>query len=346
VADPDDRSADAEILWEDEADVASESPATPNAATLTPPEPTAERAPRAPKTRVKTEEAATGAEKKRQPRASTRPPAEAGGEHPRESGRRMADGVIAEPAPRTRSSGRAGRHPVLIVAAVVLLVIGSIAFRTWRSSRQQLPEVARIGRDEGIPALEEGKFDKAYQLLSTARNAVDALGGDVEGADEIRHAADEAALFVDLLSDSLETMLDEAARKPLEWPTRFNNLYKGRAVIIEATIIATPESGGAGRYEIDYMVLPSGEGAGEQRFGRLDVSDLEVITLADRKVGDHVPFGARLASFQYDKDRESFVIRFEPKSGVMISHNKALEALGWPTRTAILDESTEGAEER
>ena len=43
----------------------------------------------------------------------------------------------------------------------------------------------RAGRT-GIPALDEGNFDKAYQLLSAAKSAVNALGGAVEDADAIR----------------------------------------------------------------------------------------------------------------------------------------------------------------
>ncbi|MFO0893041.1 MAG: hypothetical protein U0790_28380 [Isosphaeraceae bacterium] len=266
----------------------------------------------------------------------------------------VADGADAGPdwSPGGQAlpdAGRAGRRarrvsrPVLIIAGLIVLVAGSVTYRTWRSRRHLLPEVAAVGRTEGIPALEEGKFDKAYQLLAKARDAVDVLGGDVEGAEEIRHAADEAGVFVDLLSDSLETLLEEAARtRPQEWANRFDDLYKGRSVIVQATIVATPASGVAGRYELDYVVLPPGEGAGERRFARLDISDLQAITLAQPKVGDHVVFGARLASFAYDSDRESFVIRFDPNSGVSIRYTRALEALGWPTGTLIPQGDAEG----
>ena len=63
------------------------------------------------------------------------------------------------------------------------------------------------------------------------------LGGEVEAAEEIRQAADEAAIFVSLLSDPLENLLDEAAMmSPQAWADRFDTLYKGRGVIIDATI--------------------------------------------------------------------------------------------------------------
>ena len=90
----------------------------------------------------------------------------------------------------------------------------------------------------------QGNFDRAYQLLSAAKSAVDALGGDVEDADEIRDAAEEAAIFIDLSSQTLEEMLEEAGRAdPEAWASRFDNLYKKRSIIIDSWITSAPEPG-------------------------------------------------------------------------------------------------------
>ena len=232
------------------------------------------------------------------------------------------------------------RRPVVVLAAVVILAIGAIAWRSWRHHRENLPQVARIGQTEGIAALEEGKFDHAYQLLSEAKAAVIALGGEVEAAEEIRQAADEAAIFVSLLSDPLENLLDEAAMmSPQAWADRFDTLYKGRGVIIDATITATPDTPGSNRYELDYLVFAPGQGAREQRYARIDLTGFEAITQAGHKEGDQVLFGARLAAFQYDTEAQEWLIRFEPKSGVSIKHVKALESLGWPSGSSIPDDS-------
>jgi hypothetical protein len=221
-----------------------------------------------------------------------------------------------------------------------LLVLGTVGLRTWRSYHQDLPRVAERGKSEGIPALEEGNFDMAFQLLSAARQAVDALGGAVEGAEQIRKAADEAAIFVDLIPDSLEDLLDEAGRSsPKAWESRFETLYKGRAVIIQARISGTPESTGLKRYEIDYLVFPGGEASnfGEKppRYARIDLTGFEAITLIQPHIGDHVLFGARLASFQFDSEAREWVIGFQPKTGTSITHNKALESLGWPSSSSL-----------
>ena len=118
--------------------------------------------------------------------------------------------AVIEPVRMPRKSHRYS----LIFSAVALLVMATIGFRYRQQKRQQYPLIAERGRTEGIPALDEGKFDRAYQLLSAAKSAVDSLGGDIEGADEIREAAEEAAIFIDLSSQTLEQMLKEAGRKP------------------------------------------------------------------------------------------------------------------------------------
>src|SRR5205823_2632769 len=142
----------------------------------------------------------------------------------------------------------------LIFLTVTLLVAGTISLRFWRSRREDLPQLVAIGRTEGISALQEGKFDKAYQLLSAAKEAVDSLGGAVEDADTIRQAAREASIFVDLVPDTLESLLEEAGRTSRQaWATKFDTLYKGHAVIIDAQLIATPDTEG-GRYDLDYRV--------------------------------------------------------------------------------------------
>ena len=42
-------------------------------------------------------------------------------------------------------------------------------------------------------------------------------------------------------------------------------------------------------------------------------------------------FGAKVSSFQFDLEKNRWVVDFEPDSGVTMTHEKALEALGWPS---------------
>ncbi len=221
---------------------------------------------------------------------------------------------------------------------VPLLILLTVAWRYWQYRRAEAPLIAELGRTEGIPALEEGNFDKAFQRLAAARAAVDSLGGAVEGADEIRNAADEAAIFVDLIPQTLEDLLAEAGRTPADaWSSQFKTLYKGRSIIIDSWVTAKPDSAPGSGYEILYRVLPPGqpsnfvEGGGSRpdRRGRIDLTGFKLFELADPSVGDQVIFGARLASFDYDRESNEWVIRLEPKSGVFITHSKALQSIGW-----------------
>lgn len=233
--------------------------------------------------------------------------------------------LVVSPWERVR-----GNRNVLIFLGVTFLVIGTVAFRTWRVRRQELPRIAELGRVEGLAALDSGQFDRAHQLLSQAKHAVASLGDAYQGAAAIRQGADEAEIISQLVPDPLEDLLDQAARAdPKDWSTRFDTLYRGRAVILDAHVAAVPDPLGNGHYELDYRIFREGEGV-PRSLGRVDTSDLALIALLKPRVGDRITLGARLASFRYDDQRNEWLVGLEPASGVVMTHVKALEALGWP----------------
>ena len=200
--------------------------------------------------------------------------------------------------PRARHSGGAGQGEVVLeikpasrlrtlnrwlIALVPLLVIGTVAWRYRQYQRQQFPLVAEKGRTEGIRALEEGEFDKAHQLLSAARSAVDAPGGAVKDADDIRQAADEAAIFVNLSNQDLGDMLDEAGRTddPDAWDSRFASVYKGRSVLIDSIVIAVPDGTAGSSYDLALRIFPRGESRNRDgrpdRYGRVRSDRLPLV---------------------------------------------------------------------
>jgi hypothetical protein len=266
--------------------------------------------------------------------------------------RRRPDRPVAAPeadAP-DRSEGRRGdlagwvrrRRNSLLFLAVGLLIVATVGIRYWRQRRQDLPRIATLGRVEGLSALDEGKFDKAYQLLSEARHAVESLGGAVEGADQIRQGAAEAAIIIGLVPDRLEAILDQAGRyDPKEWPDHFRTLYKGRTILVDAHVVAVPDASGQGRFELDYQVFPDGEGS-PLRVARLDTTGFRLFEGTRPRVGDRVQFGARLDSFARDERAEEWRIGLEPDSGVIITHTKALEALGWPGAADVPSKDGDG----
>ncbi len=219
---------------------------------------------------------------------------------------------------------------------MALVVVGTVGYRVRRARRQDLPRVIELGRTQGLEALDEGRFDTAHQLLSEARRAVDALGGAYEGAAQVRQGADEAAIIAGLCPQPLEALLAEAGRSdPEAWASRFDTLYKGRSILVDALVIAAPdEASGRPRYELDYRIVQDGEAERPPRVGQVDTSGLRIFELARPKVGARVQFGARLASFAFDKASETWLVGLEPDSGVWITHPRALEALGWPVLDA------------
>ena len=218
---------------------------------------------------------------------------------------------------------------------VPVVVIATAAWRYREHLRQGYPLIVEKGKNEGIPALEAGEFDKAHQLLSAARSAVDSLGGDIQDADEIRQAADEAAIYVNLLPQDLGELLSEAGRAESadEWESRFKRLYKGRSIIVSSMITAVPDGSDSSKYELTLRILPPGESAkadgSPERRGELDLKGFKMLESSGLPKDSVVTFGAKLESFKYDKDSDTWFVRFVPDSGVFILHTKALDTLGW-----------------
>jgi hypothetical protein len=255
---------------------------------------------------------------------------------------RVPAAVPASKALSARPPARRGPSIGLIFVLLTLIIASTVCWRIWINRRAQFPLIIERGRTEGIPALDEGDFDRAHQLLSAARAAVDGLGGAVADADEIRQAADEAAVFVNLCPKTLEDLLAEAGRgsSPEAWASTFDSLYKGRSYLFDTSIESTPEDGG---YEIKYVVVPPGESSrfGDaglsppDRLARIDLTGLEAFEQAGLKRDAHVTFAAKLQAVVYDAERKEWVVRLEPKSGVFITHHRALLAIGWKEPEAV-----------
>ena len=173
-----------------------------------------------------------------------------------------------------------------LLVVVPIVVITTVAWRYWQNVRQQYPQIAEKGRNEGIPALEAGEFDKAHQLLSAAKSAVDSLGGAVNDADEIRQAADEAAVFVNLVTKGLDELLDEAghATDPDSWASRFRKRAQGPDGRRGFDRHRTPGEGGSSSYELAVRILPRGEASNRDgRPERVGVFDLTGFELFDSR---------------------------------------------------------------
>jgi hypothetical protein len=244
-----------------------------------------------------------------------------------------AESLVLESRPFDFQDWVRRHRNAIAFAGVALLVLITVGYRIRMWARADLPEIAKRGRIEGLAALDEGRFDTAHQLLSKARDAVEALGDEVEGATEIRQGAAEAEIIAKL-AESLEEILDTASSTdPKDWPEQFRRHYKGVSVIVDTFIKAVHQDKEGSRYELDYTILPnsSAVGAKPPSVGQIDATGLALLERLQPKVGDRIRFGARLEAFRFDTDREVWLAVLDPKSGVQMTHTKALEALNWPS---------------
>lgn len=279
--------------------------------------------------------------KPRPPAEPTAPAAE--GRRPR-SKPAPAPSPVGDPAPALRARLAAwawGHRNSLLFAGVVLLVLVAVSVRRWRQRLEELPQIAEIGRTEGMKRLDAGDFQAAKKLLADAASAVDGLGGRYEGADAIRQGAREAAIFTDLAPESLEDILQEATtyRDVKDWSSHFADFYKGRSVILDDSIVATPDPNRPGSgYRGAYKVY-GGRGPKPDAKARIDLAGFELLQLVEPKVGEPKIFGARLASLELDIATSEWVFTLEPDSGVFMTHPKALALIFRTTPEADAEEA-------
>jgi DNA-directed RNA polymerase subunit RPC12/RpoP len=221
------------------------------------------------------------------------------------------------------------RNPLLFVG-LLILIAGTVAIRRHRQRLDEYPKIVEIGRTDGLLKLDAGDFSSAKKLLADAADAVEGLGGRVEGSETIRQGAREAAIFADLAPEGLDNILEEAATGDLkEWPSTFAAKYKGRSIILDPPISEVPDPSRPGSaYEVTYPIF-FGQ-ATKPGKGRINLAGFRLFELSEPKVGEQKPFGARLASVELDVDSNEWVVTFEPESGTYITHPKALEAIAWP----------------
>lgn len=212
------------------------------------------------------------------------------------------------------------------IGLAVASVIGLTFYIQMRQAhREKLPQLANLGRTQGMAKLDAGQFDEAKQILADAAAAYDEMRENSDEAKTIKKAALEAAIFADLVSRPLEEILDRVAADAAGLK-EFEALDKGRSLIIESRITATPEKGGA--YDIDYRVAVGPGPAPARPLGRLDLSGLKLLENLKPNVGDTILIGVRLKDLKLQDG--TWWIRLDPESGVQLGNWKALAAIGWP----------------
>jgi hypothetical protein len=207
-----------------------------------------------------------------------------------------------------------------LTAVIVFFVL------LFSALRQRPPAMALVDRDAilahvraGQKALASGNFQLATVELDRAA-ALIRQSPDVLPASEFRQTQQlqrQAELLRDLLSESLGEILQIAAGLPEEeWEARFTKFYQGHAIVFDADV--TQEGG---QFQVDYH-LQAGK---EKEPARIDLNGLKLLTLLPRERPARLLFGARLASMSREPGG-TWVVRFEPSSGVLLTDGGAVAA--------------------
>jgi serine/threonine protein kinase len=207
----------------------------------------------------------------------------------------------------------------LLVAGLLLASVGTLCVTLLGFRGNQGP--TQVEQDIGVPieahvqagrkALAAGKFRLAADELQQAVARLESQPKRRRGA-EGRDAAQlhrQAALLADLLSQSLEEVLQLAAgSNEEEWQAKFTQDYRTRAVLFDVDVTRDDE----GRYRLDYHVVAGIEPA------RIEVGDLKLLRALPRDRPPRLLFGARLASISREPPGV-WVVRFQPDSGVLLT---------------------------
>jgi hypothetical protein len=208
----------------------------------------------------------------------------------------------------------AGAITLLIaVVSFALILYGHLPSR--RGVIDAGPEAIASNVQAGERALSQGKFRLAAQVLSAAENLRVRYPDTLSLADrrQLTQLYRQAALLADLLSESLNEVLQHAADltelDEREWQATFRARFEGRSVVFEDDV--RRDSAGTCRL-LGYPLFVRGQRA------RLALGDLDLLRLLPLDTSQRLLFGARLARIRRDYDG-TWVVHLQPDSGVLLT---------------------------
>ncbi|HKI38604.1 MAG TPA: hypothetical protein VKA46_42545 [Gemmataceae bacterium] len=174
----------------------------------------------------------------------------------------------------------------------------------------------------GREALRHEDFRIAAARFAEARRRRDERPDSLSPAEarELTRLERQAALVADLLSESLDEILQRAAgTREEERQAQFNLRYRDKAVIFDDVVARDA----AGRFGLAvYEVRAPGEPA------RVELSDLKLLKALPLAEPRRMLFGARLAGLGREErgGHGLWVIHLEPESGVLLTDEDAAGA--------------------
>jgi hypothetical protein len=193
-------------------------------------------------------------------------------------------------------------------------------------------------RAVGENALQAGRLQLAAEEFAKARQLALQQSDPLPLAEllSLNQKLRETSLLADLLSESLDEILERAARLPEdEWKAQFEKRYRGTGSANAVVFDAEVRQIGPRRYRLDWELSAGTEPA------RVEIDELRFLEDLPLQEPRRLLFGARLGSIQREQNGV-WVVRFEPTSGVLLTDPRAL-SVRYP---APVDDEIKGLLER
>lgn len=205
---------------------------------------------------------------------------------------------------KTKSRRKEWTYAVAAITATAGILIAGFAYLTRQRPKPLAADPVTATEEEALELarnqLNHGHPRQAAEMLKKAQSAV--------GVQLQR----EALILADLCAEPLEDILRHAASmKESEWEREWASRYQGKSVLIEAEFRPVDR----GTWECDYPIYI------EQERVRLAVDELAIIQKLPGP--SKLIVGVRLAQVRREPPGPSWVVRFEPNSGVLLTQADA-----------------------
>lgn len=161
--------------------------------------------------------------------------------------------------------------------------------------------------------LADGQFRLAWNILANRSNNLPMLDlSSLSPAEQRdwRQLQAEAGICADLLAESLEEVVRHAAgTREQEWNAEFPLRYQGKSVLLDADFQVAPN----GLWKVLYPLY-----LGKERV-RLVVDDVKVLRCVPSHGTQRLVLGLRLAHVKLEAPGPTWVVRFQPDSGVLLT---------------------------
>jgi hypothetical protein len=163
----------------------------------------------------------------------------------------------------------------------------------------------------------QGQFHEAVRQFEGARALHEKHPDTLSSADR-KHLFQmhrEAQIFVDLLSEPVEEILNQAAAEPddREWQAVFSERYAGKSLIFLAGILRDSSN----HWVLNYEVFV------REKHARIDWENLKLLRGLPLNESHRLLVGVRLANVEPEPGR-GWVVRLQPDSGVLLTDGDAL----------------------